>query len=112
MPGPRPQGADLLEEQALNRANQPEPAPILDPEGNKYHAHWQPRLPLYHRTLVTVHAQPDFGVDGRLGAYDCVGPRWQLNVLLMHVPFWAGNKGFPGRPESGIPPPLSPGTNP
>ena len=70
MPGPNPQGADLLGflEQALRRADQPEPAPILDPEGNKYHAHWQRGVPLYHKTSVMVHAHPGLGVDGRLGA--------------------------------------------
>ena len=89
MPGPHPQGVDLLGtlEQALCRADQPEPAPILNPEGNKYHAHWQRGVPLYRKTSVTVQAQLDLGVDGRLGAYECVGPGWQLNVLRTHVPF-------------------------
>ena len=70
MPGPHPQGADLLGslEQALRRADQPEPALVLDPEGNQYHAHWQRGVPPYHITSVTVHAHPDLGVDGRLGA--------------------------------------------
>ena len=96
MPGPQPRGADLLGflEQALRRADQPEPGPILDPEGNKYHAHWQRGVPLYHKTLVTVHAHPDLGVDGRLGAYECVGPGWQLSVLLTHVPFREETKDF------------------
>ena len=96
MPGPHPQGADLLGflEQALCRADQPKPAPILDPEGNKYHAHWERGVPLYHKTSVTVHAHPDLGVDGRLGAYECSGPGWQLNVLLTHVPFGEETKDF------------------
>ena len=96
MPGPPPQGADLLGflEQALRRADQPEPAPILDPEENKYHAHWQRGVPLYHKGWVTVHAHPDLGVDGRLGAYECVGPGWQLNVLLTHVPFGVETTDF------------------
>ena len=96
MPGPHRQGADLLGflEQALRRADQPEPAPILDPEGNKYHAHWQRGVPLYHKTSVTVHAHPDLGVDGHLGAYECVGPGWQLEVLLTHVPFVEETKDF------------------
>ena len=96
MPGPHPQGADLLGflEQALRRADQPEPAPILDPEGNKYHTHWQRGVPLYHIASVTVHAHPDLRVDGRLGAYECVGPGWQLNVLLTHVPFGEETKDF------------------
>ena len=96
MPGPHPQGADPLgfQEQALRRADQPEPAPILDPEGNKYHAHWQRGVPLYQKTSVTVHAHPDLGVDGRLGAYECVGPGWQLNVLLTHVPLGEETKDF------------------
>ena len=37
---------------------------------------------------------PDLGVDGRLGAYECVGPGWQLNVLLTHVPFGEETKDF------------------
>ena len=81
-------------EQALRRADQPEPAPILDLEGNKYHAHWERGVPLYHKTSITVHAHPDLGVDGRLGAYECVGPGWQLNVLLTHVPFGEETKDF------------------
>ena len=89
MPGPHPQGADLLGflGHALRRADQPERAPIPDLEGNQYHAHWQRGVPLYHKTSVTVHAHPDLGVDGRLGAYHCVGPEWQLNVLPTHVLF-------------------------
>ena len=51
-------------------------------------------MPLYHKTSVTVHAYPDLGVDGRLGAYECVGPRWQLNVLLTPVPFGEETKDF------------------
>ena len=89
MPGPRPQGGDLL-----GTADQPEPAPILDLEGNQYHAHWQRGVPLYHKTSVTVHAHPDLGVDSRVGAYECVGPGWQLNVLLTHVPFGEETKDF------------------
>ena len=96
MPGPHPQGADLLGflEQALRRANRPEPAPILDPEGIQYHAHWQRGVPLYHKTTVTVHAHPDLGVDSRPGAYECVGPGWQPNVLLTHVLFGEETKDF------------------
>ena len=96
MPGPHPQGADLLGflEQALCRADEPELAPILEPEGNKYHAHWHRGVPVYHKTSVTVHAQPDLGVDGRLGAYECVGSSWQLNVLLTHVPLGEETKDF------------------
>ena len=48
----------------------------------------------YHKTSVTVHARPDLGVDGRLGAYECVGPGWQLNELLKHVPFGEETKNF------------------
>ena len=96
MPGPHLQGADDLGflEQALCRADQPEPAPILDPEGNKYHVHWQGEVPLYHKTTVTVHSHHDLRVDGHLEAYECVGPGWQLNVLLTHVPFGEETKDF------------------
>ena len=96
MPGPHPQGADLLGflEQALRRADQPELAPILDPEGNQYHAHGQRGVPLYYKTSVKVHAHPDLGVDSRLGAYECVQPGWQLNVLLTQVPFGEETKDF------------------
>ena len=98
MPGPHPQGADLLGflEQALRRAKKPEPAPILDLEGNRYHAHWQLGLPLYHKTSVTVHAHPDLRVDGRLGAYECMGRGWQLHLLLKHIPFGEETKYFLG----------------
>ena len=96
MPGPHPQGADLLGflEQALRRADHPEPPPILDPEKNKYHAHWQQGIHLYHKKSVTVHVHPKLGVHGRLGAYPCVGPGWHLNVLLTHVPFREETKYF------------------
>ena len=101
MPGHHPQGADLLGflEQALRRADQPEPAPILDPEGYKYHAHWERGWPLYHKASVTVHAHPNLGVDGRLGAYECVGPGWQLNVLLTHARFGEETKVFLDTPS-------------
>ena len=101
MPGPHSQGADLLGslDQALRRADQPKPAPILDPEGNQYHAHWHLGVPIYHKTSVTVHAHPDLGVDGRLGAYECVGPGWQLNVPLGHVPFGGETKDFLDAPS-------------
>ena len=39
-------------------------------------------------------SHPDLGVDGRLGAYECVGPGLQLNVLLTHVPFGEETKDF------------------
>ena len=97
MPGLHPQAADLLWflEQVLRSADQPQPAPILDPEGNKYHAHWQQGLPLYNNTSVKVHAHPDLEVDGRLVEYECVGPGWQVNVLLTHVPSGEETKNFP-----------------
>ena len=41
-----------------------------------------------------MHAHPDLGVDGCLGAYECEGPGWQLNVLLTHVPFREDTKDF------------------
>ena len=41
-----------------------------------------------------MHAHPDLAVDERLGAYECVGPGWQLNVLLTHVPFGEETKDF------------------
>ena len=96
MPGPHFQGGDILGflEQALRRADQPEPAPILDPEGNKYYAHWQQGVPLCHKTSATMHAHSDLGVDGRLGVYGCLGPRWQLYVLLTHVLFVEETKDF------------------
>ena len=96
MPRPHAQGSVLLGflEQALGRADQRKPAPILDQKGNKYLAHWQRGVPLYHKTSVTVHAHPNLGVDGCLRAYECVGPRWQLNVLLTHVPFDSGPASF------------------
>ena len=51
-------------------------------------------MPLYHKASVTVHAHPDLGVDRRVGAYECVGPGWQLNVLLTHVPLGEEIKNF------------------
>ena len=41
-----------------------------------------------------VHAHPDLAVVGCLGAYKCVGPGWQLSVLLRHVPFGEEAKDF------------------
>ena len=59
----------------------------ITPTGNR-------GVPLYHKTSVTVHAHPNLGVDCRLGAYECVGPGWQLNVLHTHVPFGEETRDF------------------
>ena len=51
------------------------------------------RAPL-PQDIGTVHAHPDLGVYGSIGAYECVGPGWQRNVLLTHVLFWEETKDF------------------
>ena len=96
MPGPHPQGADLLGflKQAHRMANQMEPVPVFDPEGYKYHTHWQRGVSLYRKASVTLQAQPDLGIDRSLGAYECVGSGWQLRVLLRNVPFGKKTKDF------------------
>ena len=91
MPTPHP---GFLE-QALRKSDQPEPAPILDPGGEPISRPLATGgAPLTQVVGHVVHAHLDLGVDGRLGAYKCVGPKRQLNVLLTHVLFGEETKDF------------------
>ena len=43
-------------------------------------------MPISHKSEVQVHVHHHLGVEGRLAAYELVGPMWQLNVINVHVP--------------------------
>ena len=43
---------------------------------------------------VQVHVHHHLGVEGRLAAYELVGPTWQLNVINIHVPFGDATETF------------------
>ena len=41
-----------------------------------------------------MHIHHHLGVEGRLAAYELVGPTWQLNVINVHVPFGDATETF------------------
>ena len=47
-----------------------------------------------HKSEVQVHIHHHLGVEGRLAAYELVGPTWQLNVINVHVPFGDATETF------------------
>ena len=61
--------------------------PVLTRTGHKYHTTWVKGVPISHKGEVQVHVHHHLGVDGRLAAYELVGPTWQLDVINVHVPF-------------------------
>ena len=50
--------------------------------------------PLYAQTGIHVHLVHHLSVPGRLGVYEVVGDRWQLNVINTHVPFGEATEPF------------------
>ena len=60
----------------------------------KYHTTWVKGVPISHKGEVQVHVHHHLGVEGRLAAYELVGPTWQLNVINVHVPFGEATKTF------------------
>ena len=41
-----------------------------------------------------MHVHHHLGVEGRLAAYELVGPTWQLNVINVHVPLGDATETF------------------
>ena len=96
MPVLYPQAANLVGfvEQALSRADQPNQHRSWTRRGTNTTPTGNEGRPSTTRHRSRCMPYPELGVDGRLGAYECVGPGWQLSVLLTHVPLGAKTKDF------------------
>ena len=82
-------------EQALKtQATHPSLTPILTRTGHQYRTTWVKGLPISHKSEVQVHVHHHLGVEGRLAAYELVGPKWQLNAINVHVPFGDATETF------------------
>ena len=80
--------AMVWQEQALEtQAVCPNLTPVLTRTGHQYRTTWVKGVPNFHKGEVQVHVHHHLGVEGRLAAYELVGPTWQLNVINVHVPF-------------------------
>ena len=88
---------DLMvwQEQALKaQAAHPSLTPVLSRTGHQYRTTWVKGVPISHKIEVQVHVHHHLGVEGRLAAYELVGPTWQLNVINVHVPFGDATETF------------------
>ena len=47
-----------------------------------------------HKSELQVHVHHHLGVEGRLAAYELVGPTWHLNVINVHVPVGDATETF------------------
>ena len=80
--------AMVWQEQALKtQAAHPSLTPVLTRTGHQYRTTWVKGVPISHKGGAQVHVHHHLGVEGRLAAYNLVGPTWQLNVINVHVPF-------------------------
>ena len=87
--------AMLWQKRALKtQAAHPTLTPILARTERQYRTTWVKGLPISHKSEVQVHAHHHLGVEGRLAAYELVGPSWQLNVINVHVPFGDATETF------------------
>ena len=78
----------LWQEQALKQWGPPPPlTPLTTRRGHTYNTTWTKGVPITHCQDIQVHTHRDLGIEGRLAVYELVGPRWQLNILNVHVPF-------------------------
>ena len=85
----------LWQEQALKtQAAHPSLTPILARTGHQYRTTWVKGVPISHKSEVQVHVHHHPGVEGRLAAYELVGPTWQLNVINVHFPFGDARETF------------------
>ena len=83
------------QEQALKtQAAHPSLTPVLTRTGHQYRTTWVKGVPISHNSEVQVHVHHHLGVEGRLAAYELVGPTWQLNVINVHVPFGDATETF------------------
>ena len=80
--------AMLWQEQAIKtRTDTPKHTAILTRTGYLYHATWVKGVPISQTRKIAVHVHRHLGIEGRLAAYEVLGPNWQLNVINVHVPF-------------------------
>ena len=87
--------AMVLQEQALKtQAAHPSLTPVRTRTGHQYCTTWVKAVPISHKSEVHVHVHHHLGVEGRLEAYELVGPTWQLNVINVHVPFGDATETF------------------
>ena len=87
--------AMVWQEQALKtQAAHPSLTPVLIRTGHQYRTTWVKGVPISHKGEVQVQIHHHLGVEGRLAAYELVGPTWQLNVINVHVPFGDATKTF------------------
>ena len=87
--------AMVWQEQALKtQAAHPSLTPLLTRTGHKYRTKLVKAVPISHKGDVQVHVHHHLGVEGRLEAYELVGPKWQLNVINVHVPFGDASEAF------------------
>ena len=80
--------AMLWQEQALKtHTATPNLTPVLTRTGYQYRTTWVKGVPISHKSEIQVHVHHHLGIEGRLAAYELVGPTWQLNVINVHVTF-------------------------
>ena len=80
--------AMVWQERALKtQAVCPNLTPVLTRTEHQYRTTWVKGVPISHKGEVQVHVHHPLGVEGPLVAYELVGPNWQLNVIIVHVPF-------------------------
>ena len=85
----------VWQEQALKtQAAHPNLTPVLTRTGPQYCTTWVKGVPMSHKSEVQVHVHHHLGVEGRVAAYKPVGPRWQLNVINVHVPLGDATESF------------------
>ena len=68
-----------------NSHDHPRPHPGAHENGYENHTCCVRGVPITHKTEVQFHVHHHLGIEGRLVAYERVGPTWQLNVVNMHV---------------------------
>ena len=87
--------AMVWQEQALKTQEaHPRLTPVLNRTEHQYGTTWVKGVPISHESEVQVHIDHHLGVEGRLAAYELVGPTWQLNVINIHVPFGDATETF------------------
>ena len=87
--------AMVWQEQALKtQAAYPSLTPLLTRTGHQYRTTLIKGVPISHKGEVQAHVHHDLGVEGRLAAYELVGPTWQLNVINVQVPFGEATETF------------------
>ena len=87
--------ATVWQEQALKtQAVSPTLTPLLTRTGHQYRTTWVKGVSISHKGEVQVHIHHHLGVEGRLAAYELVGPTWQLNVINVHFPFGDATETF------------------